>query len=264
MTAGTPERAEPLGVQDLFRLDDRVVIVTGASSGLGARFARVLADAGARVVLAARRQQRLDGLVAELNSRGRIATSYPCDVADPSACAALVDATVASFGRVDVLVNNAGIGPARAAAQETPESFRAVVDINLLGVFWMAQACVPHMQPGSSIINVASVLGLVASRFPQASYCATKAGVIGLTRDLAQQWSARKGVRVNALCPGYFITEMNEQHRHQLEPMIRDQTMLGRFGDPSELDGALLFLSSSASTYITGSVLVVDGGLTSL
>jgi NAD(P)-dependent dehydrogenase (short-subunit alcohol dehydrogenase family) len=172
------------------------------------------------VVLAGRRAKRLDEVARELAAEGAQVRARPTDVADPDACAALVDFAVAEFGQVDGLVNNAGVGAARAAVKETPEQFRQVIDINLNGVFWMAQACAKVMPPGSSIVNVSSVLGLVAPRFPQASYAASKAGVLGLTRDLAQQWSRRRHIRVNALCPGYFLTEMTEGSADQLRENV--------------------------------------------
>jgi NAD(P)-dependent dehydrogenase (short-subunit alcohol dehydrogenase family) len=134
----------------------------------------------------------------------------------------------------------------------------------MAGPFWMAQACAPHMPPGSSIVNVASVLAHIAPPFPQAAYAASKAGVLGLTRDLAQEWSARKGIRVNALCPGYFASEMTANDDEQLRAMVARNSMLGRFGEQAELDGALLFLASPASSYVTGTSLIVDGGMAAL
>jgi NAD(P)-dependent dehydrogenase (short-subunit alcohol dehydrogenase family) len=247
-----------------FRLDGRVVVITGASSGLGAGFAHAVAAVGGQLVLAARREDRLKALAEDLRATGATVITQVTDVSDPQACAALVETTVAQLGGVDVLVNNAGIGGAVPATREAPEAFQAVLDVNLLGTFLMAQACARVMAPGSSIVNVASVLGLVASRFPQAAYSASKAGVIGLTRDLAQQWSGRKGIRVNVLCPGYFLTEMTEGDSDKLTSVVTDNTMLGRFGVQSELDSALLFLAAPASAYVTGTVLTVDGGLTAL
>lgn len=247
-----------------FRLDGKVAIVTGASSGLGAGFAAALASVGARVVVAARRLDRLEEVLAAIRKDGGQALAVACDVAVPEDCRAVVEAAVREFGTVDVLVNNAGLGPAVPASRETPESFRAVIDVNLNGTFWMAQECARVMQPGSSIVNVASMLGLVASRFPQASYSASKAGVIGLTRDLAQQWSGRKGIRVNALCPGYVVTEMNADHADQIGAVNTAETMLGRFGEQHEMDAALIFLASPASSYVTGTTLTVDGGYTAL
>jgi NAD(P)-dependent dehydrogenase (short-subunit alcohol dehydrogenase family) len=247
-----------------FRLDGRTAIVTGASSGLGAGFGIALALVGARVVLAARRLDRLAEVAEQIRAVGGQALTVKADVADPADCADVVAAAMAEFGSVDVLVNNAGLGPAVPASRETPESFRAVIDVNLNGTFWMSQECARVMKPGSSIVNVSSVLGLVASHFPQASYSASKAGVLGLTRDLAQQWSRRKGIRVNALCPGYLITEMNSEHADQIGAVVADGTLLGRFGEQAELDSALIFLASPASSFVTGTQLTVDGGYTAI
>jgi NAD(P)-dependent dehydrogenase (short-subunit alcohol dehydrogenase family) len=247
-----------------FRLDGHVVIVTGATSGLGVGFARAVAGAGGKVVIAGRRAKRLDEVERDLAAEGADVRALRTDISEPEECTALVDFAVAEFGRVDGLVNNAGVGEARPALREAPDEFRRVIDINLNGTFWMAQACARVMRPGSSIVNVSSVLGLIAPRFPQASYTASKAGVIGLTRDLAQQWSRRKGIRVNALCPGYFLTEMTEGGREQLEENVERNSMLGRFGTQEELDPALIYLLSRASSYVTGTSLVVDGGMMAL
>jgi NAD(P)-dependent dehydrogenase (short-subunit alcohol dehydrogenase family) len=247
-----------------FRLDGQVVIVTGATSGLGVGFAHAIASAGAQVVLAGRRAKRLADVAAELEATGATVRARPTDVADPADCAALADFAVAELGKIDGLVNNAGIGEARSAVKETPEQFRQVIEINLNGTFWMAQACARIMAPGSSIVNVSSVLGLIASRFPQAAYSASKAGVIGLTRDLAQEWSKRRKIRVNALCPGYFRTEMTEDGFPQLEENVQRNSMLARFGAQEELDPAVIYLLSRASSYVTGTTLAVDGGMAAL
>ena len=200
-------------VNDMFRLDDRVAIVTGASSGLGVAFAQALAEAGADVVLGARRADRLEQTAQLVRDAGRRVLVVATDVSEPDQCQALVDAAMAEFGRVDVLVNNAGVGTAVPATQETPEQFRAVIDINLNGCYWMAQACGRVMQPGSSIINISSVLGLTTGGLPQAAYSASKAGLNGLTRDLAQQWTGRKGIRVNSVAPGFFASEMTDTYQ---------------------------------------------------
>jgi NAD(P)-dependent dehydrogenase (short-subunit alcohol dehydrogenase family) len=250
-----------MNVLDLFRLDDRVAIVTGASSGLGVVFAEALAEAGADVALGARRADRLLDTQKSVEAAGRRAIAVKTDVAVPADCQRLVDTTMATFGRVDILVNNAGIGTAYPATRETPEQFRQVVDINLNGSYWMAQACGRVVKPGSTIINISSVLALTTANLPQAAYSATKAGLIGLTRDLAQQWTGRKGIRVNALAPGFFETEMTDQYPAEYLSSQMHRILAGRIGEPRELAAALVFLASDAASYITGSVLPVDGGL---
>ena len=249
---------------DSFRLDDKVVLITGASSGLGAGFARAVSAVGATVVLAARRVDRLEELAEELRAQGTSVLVHTVDVSSHAECQSLVQDATELFGRVDVLINNAGVGDALPASRETPEGFSHVIDVNLNGTFWMAQACAAVMPRGSAIVNIASMYGVVASRMPQASYSASKAGVIGLTKDLAQQWSSRKGIRVNALAPGYFKTEMTDSGAEALQAIAAEHTILGRFGEQAELDSALLFLASPASSYVTGSTLIVDGGLTAI
>jgi NAD(P)-dependent dehydrogenase (short-subunit alcohol dehydrogenase family) len=246
---------------DRFRLDGKVAVVTGASSGLGVTFACALAEAGADVALGARRTDRLKDTAQLVEQQGRRAVPVATDVADPDACTALVQAAMDEFGRVDVLVNNAGIGTAAPATRESPDQFRQVIEINLEGSYWMAQACGRVMQPGSSIVNIGSVLGLTTAGLPQAAYASSKAAIIGLTRDLAQQWSGRKGIRVNALAPGFFPSEMTDQYPDGYLEQMLWRVPIGRGGEPDELAAALLFLASDASSYITGVVLPVDGGL---
>ena len=249
-------------VLDQFRLDGRVAIVTGSSSGLGVGFAQALAQAGADLMLAARREDRLADTRKLVEAEGKRAVTLRADISDPGDCNAVVAAAINQFGRVDILVNNAGVGTAVAATRETPEQFRAVIDVNLNGCYWMAQACGRVMKPGSSIINISSVLGLTSLGLPQAAYSASKAGLIGLTRDLAQQWSGRKGIRVNALAPGYFASEMTDQFEGDfVTDRVVPRTVLGRLGAPGELNGALVFLAGDASSYITGATLPVDGGI---
>ena len=245
----------------MFRLDGRVAIVTGASSGLGVGFAVGLAEAGADIALGARRAERLKETADEVQARGRRAIALGTDVSVPADCERLVKATLDEFGRVDILVNNAGIGTAYPATRELPEQFREVIDINLNGCYWMAQACGRVMKPGSSIVNISSVLGLTTAGLPQAAYAASKAGLIGLTRDLAQQWTGRKGIRVNALAPGFFESEMTEQYPDGYLDSQMPRVLLGRPGDPRELVAALIFLVSEAGAYVTGAVLPVEGGL---
>lgn len=249
-------------VNDMFRLDGRVAIVTGASSGLGVAFAQGLAEAGADVVLGARRADRLADTARVVEATGRRALAVATDVSDPDSCTALVEAAMSEFGSVDVLVNNAGIGTAVPATRESPEQFRQVIDVNLNGCYWMAQACGRVMQPGSSIINISSVLALTTAALPQAAYAASKAGLIGLTRDLAQQWTGRKGIRVNAVAPGFFASEMTEQYPDGYLDTQQARIPMARTGDPAELAATVVFLVSDAGGYITGQTLAVDGGMT--
>ena len=253
--------SETPDIEALYRIDGKVCVVTGASSGFGDRFARVLSAAGGKVVAAARRRDRLEELVSELPD----AVAIRCDVSDDEQCRQLISQTISHYGQVDVLVNNAGITDAVHAAEEANiEVFRNVVDVNLNACFLLSALAAQDMLPREegSIINVASVHGLVAAAPNlQPAYAASKAGLVNLTRDLAVQW-AKRGIRVNALCPGYFDTELTRGmfEDERSTKWIERNASMGRGGSLEELDGALLFLASNASSYVTGIPLPVDGG----
>ena len=259
MAARDHDRVDPLS---LFSLDGRVAIVTGASSGLGARFARVLDSVGASVLLVARREDRL----AELASELRNAHVVGADLSNELARERVVAATIERFGRVDVLVNNAGIGNTAGIEDESLDSFRFAMELNVTAMWHLSKLCAPSMiETGSgAIVNVASMLGHVGSTpVKQANYCASKGAVINLTRELALQW-ARKGVRVNALSPGWFLSEMTEgmDTDEGSVRFVQANAPLARMGYADELDGALLLLASPAGGYITGHSLLIDGGWT--
>jgi NAD(P)-dependent dehydrogenase (short-subunit alcohol dehydrogenase family) len=247
---------------DRFSLDGRVAVVTGASSGLGVAFAKALAEAGADVALGARRVDKLDETRAMVESLGRRAIAVATDVAKPEDCDGLIAAAVDQLGGVDILVNNAGVGTAVPSTKETPEEFRTVIDINLNGCYWMAQAFGRAATRGGSIVNISSVLGLTTAGLPQAAYSSSKAGLVGLTRDLAQQWSSRKGIRVNCIAPGFFKSEMSDQYLPGYIESVMSRVVMGRMGDPEELAATLVWLVSDAAGYVTGQTLAVDGGVT--
>jgi NAD(P)-dependent dehydrogenase (short-subunit alcohol dehydrogenase family) len=246
---------------DRFKLDGKVAIVTGASSGLGVAFAEGLADAGADIVICARRAERLADVRGRIEASGRRCLAVRADVSSESDCQGVVEAAIAELGRVDILVNNAGMGGGYPATREPADHFRRIVDVNLHGSYWMAQSCARVMGAGSSIVNISSVLGLTTIDLPLAAYTASKAAVLGLTRDLAQQWTGRKGIRVNALAPGLFTTEMTDLYPEGVVERLLQRVPAGREGDPIELVAALLFLASDAGSYVTGTVLAVDGGM---
>jgi NAD(P)-dependent dehydrogenase (short-subunit alcohol dehydrogenase family) len=254
-----------MSVLDQFRLDGKVAIVTGASSGLGVGFAEALADAGADVVLGARRVERLAEVRDKIQATGRRCIAVPTDVSEVEDCDALVAAAVEQLGDVHILVNNAGVGHAAPAHKEDPADFNRVIGINLTGAYYMAQAfgraCI-KAKHGGSVVNVSSALGISGGDIPQVAYSSSKAGMNGMTRDLAMQWSARYGIRVNSLAPSFFASELTgpllETEIGTSKVLAR--TPLGRVGETHELYGALLLLASDAGSYITGITLPVDGG----
>ena len=250
------------GVLDAFKLDGKVAIVTGASSGLGVAFATGLAEAGADIAICARRAEKLEETRKQVEATGRRCLAIAADVAKPEDCERVVAETVEQLGGVDVLINNAGVGTAVPATRETPDEFRRVIDINLNGSYFMAQSAARAMRSnGGAIVNIGSVLGSTSAMLPQAAYAASKAAIIGLTRDLAQQWTGRKKIRVNALAPGFFESEMTDQYPDGYLDQMMFRVPMARKGEARELVAAAIFLASDASSYITGALLPVDGGL---
>jgi NAD(P)-dependent dehydrogenase (short-subunit alcohol dehydrogenase family) len=245
-----------------FRLDGKTALVTGASSGIGRHFAATLAEAGATVIATARRLDRIVALVADLHARGLRAHAVALDVTDPASVQACIEQTLSLAGPIDVLVNNAGIADVRPAIDTSEADWRRVLDTNLDGAWRMAQACAKTMlaaKRGGVIVNIASILGLRVS-VNLLAYEAAKAALIQVTKALALEW-ARYGIRVNAICPGYIHSEINAGlfDTEAGQAMVK-RVPQRRIGDPKELDGALLLLATDAGSYMTGSIVVVDGG----
>src|SRR5215217_3836914 len=254
--------AAALDPLSLFRLDGKVAVVTGASSGLGERFARVLDAVGARVVVAARRADRLEALAGDLADP----VVVPADLADPADRERLATTVMTTCGRVDVLVNNAGIGGKISLEDEPLDSFRSVMEVNVTAIWHLCKLLRTALiaDGGGSIVNVASMLGHVGSTpIKQASYCASKGAVVNMTRELALQL-ARRNVRVNALCPGWFQSELTAGMESDPGAIafIEANGPMPRMGYEHELDGAILMLSTDAGTFMTGQSLIVDGGWT--
>jgi gluconate 5-dehydrogenase len=247
-------------VAELFDLAGQVALVTGGSRGLGEEMAEGLAEAGASLMLLARREQWLSPTVDRLRARGFHCDGAVCDVSDPEAVARVVG----GMEQIDILVNNAGVTWGQPAAEMPLERWQSVLDTNLTGAFLFCQAAGRKMiaQGRGSIINVASIAGLVALEdLPTAGYSASKGGLLALTRQLAVEW-ARHGIRVNAIAPGFFPSRMSEKVLERIAPEVEARIPMRRVGRPGELKGVAVFLASAASAYITGQTIVVDGGAT--
>jgi gluconate 5-dehydrogenase len=252
-------------INELFSLRDRVAIVTGGSRGLGREMAEGLAEAGASLMLCARREQWLTPTLSAMRARGFRAEGMLCDVSKQADVQAVVDKTVAAFGKVDILINNAGVTWAAEPEDLPIDKWQKVVDINLTGAFLFAQAAARDMlkRQWGRIINVASIAGLQSSvAGPHfAPYAATKAGLMGLTRELAASWG-RRNIRVNAIAPGFFHSRLADSAIEMTEPAIKATSPIPRVGAAGELKGVAVFLAADASNYITGQTIVVDGGRT--
>ena len=252
-------------IKELFDLSGRAAIVTGGSRGLGKEMAEGLAEAGASLMLCARRDEWLTPTVNELRESGFRVEGMPCNVADQEQVQAVVDATVAAFGKVDILVNNAGVSWGELPETMPLDKWQKVIDINLTGAFLFARTAAREMlkREYGRIINISSVSGLQASAIGPhyAGYAASKAGLFGLTRELAATWG-RQGIRVNAIAPGFFHSRLADPALPLAEPSIKARNPIPRVGSAGELKGVAVFLASDASNYITGQVIVVDGGRT--
>lgn len=252
-------------IRDLFDLKGRAAIVTGGSRGIGKEMAEALAEAGASLMLCARRREWLDETVTEFAGRGFNAIGKVCDVSNEDEVRAVVDSTARHFGSVDILVNNAGVSWGAMPEDMTLEQWQKVIDVNLTGCFLMAQAAGREMLTAGkgSIINIASIAGMTSSANGPfyAGYAASKAGLIGLTRELAASWG-RRGIRVNAIAPGFFHSRLADAVIDIYERTIQENNVIPRVGEAGELKGVTVFLASDASSYITGQTIAVDGGMT--
>ncbi len=253
-------------IRDLLSLKGRVAVVTGGSSGLGVTFAEALTEAGATVEIAARRVENLNKVAGSLKMQGARVRPFQCDVSVESQIQALVKDTVDNFGRVDIIVNNAGVAAMSPSTEISLDEWNRVVGVNLTGVFLCARTAARQMMkqggPGK-VINIASIYGAVGDIFPTAPYYATKGAVINMTRDLAVEWAPYK-INVNGIAPGFFPSEMTREIFSNPGYMeyVTKMTPLARVGAADDLKGAIVFLASPASDYITGQTLFVDGGWT--
>lgn len=250
-------------IRQLFDLTGRVAVVTGGSRGLGQEIAEGLAEAGASLMLCARREQWLTPALEGMRARGFTVAGKTCDVTSQSDVDAVIAATLETYGRLDILINNAGISWGERPETMSVENFQKVLNTNLTGAFLFAQAAGREMLKAGrgAIVNIASVAGLrSAVHGPYfAGYTASKAGLMGLTRELAAAWGPQ-GIRVNAMAPGYFHSRLADAVIAHLEPEIQKRNPIPRVGNAGELKGVAVFLASDASSYITGQTLIVDGG----
>ncbi len=252
-------------IKDLFDLTGKTAIVTGGSRGIGVEMAEGLAEAGANLMLCARREEWLNETVEEFRGKGFTVEGKPCDVSKEADVQTVVDATIEKFGKVDILINNAGISWGAMPEEMPLVQWQKVIDVNLTGCFLFAQIAGREMlkQNSGSIINIASIAGISSSANGPfyAGYVASKAGLIGLTRELAASWG-RKGIRVNAIAPGFFHSRLADKVIDIYERSIQENNVIPRIGEEGELKGAAVFLASDASSYITGQTIIVDGGMT--
>lgn len=252
-------------LQQLFDLSGRAAIVTGGSRGLGLEIAEGLGEAGASLMICARREQWLTPAVAALRKRGFRVEGRVCDVTDDAQVEAVVVGAMATFGRIDILINNAGISWGAPAEEMPLEQWHRVLETNLTGAFLFAQAVGREMLKAGrgAIVNISSVAGIRSSvHGPHyAGYVASKAGLMGLTRELAASWGPR-GIRVNAIAPGFFHSRLADAAIQFVEPSIQARNPISRVGETGELKGVAVFLASDASSYITGQIIAVDGGAT--
>jgi NAD(P)-dependent dehydrogenase (short-subunit alcohol dehydrogenase family) len=265
-TAGEHERGAMTELKQLFDLTGQVAVVTGGSRGLGLEIAEGLAEAGASLMLLARREQWLSPALDAMKKRGFRCAGALCDVAKPAEVDAVVSHAMATYGQIDILVNNAGVTWGAPAEDMPLDKWEMVLNVNLTGAFLFSRACGREMikRRYGRVINVASVAGLISSMpkgIHYAGYAASKAGLLGLTRELAAQW-APHNIRVNAIAPGFFPSRMTEKVLETAKPYIEAGIPMGRVGNPGELKGVAVFLAAPASNYITGQTIVVDGGAT--